>query len=123
MALLLLWMIVPLGMTLYFSLIRYNLLYPGENAFVGVENFTFFVTDAGSGAGLRGLLAGAEQLDDAAVFDDQAAGGVETVGGEDGEGIANPGAGHVRTFVGSAGRRERCRPSVDESQLSVHPVC
>ena len=46
-ALLLLWMIVPLGMTLYFSLIRYNLLYPGENAFVGVENFTFFVTDAG----------------------------------------------------------------------------
>lgn len=47
MALLLLWMIVPLGMTLYFSLIRYNLLYPGENAFVGLENFTFFVTDAG----------------------------------------------------------------------------
>ncbi|MHA5860960.1 carbohydrate ABC transporter permease, partial [Pseudomonas aeruginosa] len=46
-ALLLLWMIVPLGMTLYFSLIRYNLLYPGENAFVGLENFTFFVTDAG----------------------------------------------------------------------------
>ncbi|HBO6416282.1 sugar ABC transporter permease, partial [Pseudomonas aeruginosa] len=37
----------PLGMTLYFSLIRYNLLYPGENAFVGLENFTFFVTDAG----------------------------------------------------------------------------
>jgi sorbitol/mannitol transport system permease protein len=28
-ALLLLWMIVPLGMTLYFSLIRYNLLDPG----------------------------------------------------------------------------------------------
>lgn len=76
-----------------------------------------------AGAGLRGLLAGAEQLDDAAVFDDQAAGGVETVSGEDGEGVANPGAGHVRTFVGSAGRRERCRPSVDESQLSVHPVC
>lgn len=46
-ALLLLWMIVPLGMTLYFSLIRYNLLYPGENAFVGLENFNYFVTDAG----------------------------------------------------------------------------
>ena len=30
-----------------FLLIRYNLLYPGENAFVGLENFTFFVTDAG----------------------------------------------------------------------------
>lgn len=35
-ALLLLWMIVPLGMTLYFSLIRYNLLYPGENQFVEI---------------------------------------------------------------------------------------
>ena len=46
-ALLLLWMIVPLGMTLYFSLIRYNLLYPGDNPFVGLENFAFFVTDAG----------------------------------------------------------------------------
>lgn len=46
-ALLLLWMVVPLGMTLYFSLIRYNLLYPGENDFVGLDNFSFFVTDAG----------------------------------------------------------------------------
>ena len=46
-ALLLLWMIVPLGMTLYFSLIRYNLLYPGENQFVGLENFTYFLTDSG----------------------------------------------------------------------------
>lgn len=45
--LLLLWMIVPLAMTLYFSLIRYNLLYPGENAFVGLENFSFFLTDSG----------------------------------------------------------------------------
>ena len=46
-ALLLLWMIVPLGMTLYFSMIRYNLLYPGENEFVGLENFTYFLTDTG----------------------------------------------------------------------------
>ena len=46
-ALLLLWMIVPLGMTLYFSTIRYNLLDPGENAFVGLENFTYFLTDSG----------------------------------------------------------------------------
>ncbi|MGA9219694.1 MAG: sugar ABC transporter permease [Pseudomonas graminis] len=45
--LLLVWMIVPLGMTIYFSLIRYNLLNPGENEFVGLENFEFFVTDAG----------------------------------------------------------------------------
>jgi sorbitol/mannitol transport system permease protein len=46
-ALLLLWMIVPLGMTIYFSLIRYNLLNPGENEFVGLENFTYFLTDSG----------------------------------------------------------------------------
>jgi sorbitol/mannitol transport system permease protein len=46
-ALLLLWMIVPLGMTLYFSVIRYNLMSPGENQFVGLENFSFFMTDSG----------------------------------------------------------------------------
>ena len=46
-ALLLLWMIIPLGMTIYFSLIRYNLLYPGENQFVGLENFEYFLSDAG----------------------------------------------------------------------------
>jgi sorbitol/mannitol transport system permease protein len=45
--LLLVWMIVPLGMTIYFSLIRYNLLNPGENEFVGLENFEYFVTDSG----------------------------------------------------------------------------
>ena len=46
-ALLLLWMIVPLAMTVYFSVIRFNLLNPGENEFVGLENFTYFVTDTG----------------------------------------------------------------------------
>lgn len=46
-AMLLAWMIVPLGMTVYFSLIRYNLLSPGDNAFVGLENFSFFFTDPG----------------------------------------------------------------------------
>jgi sorbitol/mannitol transport system permease protein len=40
-----LWMIVPLAMTLYFSVIRYNLMEPGEHPFVGLENFRFFVTD------------------------------------------------------------------------------
>ncbi|QWT19794.1 sugar ABC transporter permease [Bacillus sp. NP157] len=39
---LLLWMIVPLAMTLYFSTQYYNLLYPGKSAFVGLENFTYF---------------------------------------------------------------------------------
>ncbi|WP_339489279.1 carbohydrate ABC transporter permease [Pseudomonas sp. EL_65y_Pfl2_R95] len=45
--LLLLWMVVPLGMTIYFSTIRYNLLYPGEESFVGLENFEYFLTDPG----------------------------------------------------------------------------
>ena len=63
-ALLLLWMIVPLGMTLYFSLIRYNLLYPGENQFVGLENFTYFLTDSGflPGASNTLLLVGSVLL-------------------------------------------------------------
>lgn len=41
------WMIVPLAMTLYFSLLRYNLLIPGNEAFIGLNNYTFFVTDPG----------------------------------------------------------------------------
>lgn len=42
---LLLWMIVPLLMTLYFSFVNYNLMQPGEHPFVGLENFHYFVTD------------------------------------------------------------------------------
>ena len=42
---LLLWMIVPLVMTLYFSVIRYNLMQPDQTGFVGLENFEYFVTD------------------------------------------------------------------------------
>ena len=44
-ATLFLWMIVPLLMTLYFSVIRYNLLQPDQTGFVGLENFEYFVTD------------------------------------------------------------------------------
>lgn len=51
-----LWMIIPLSMTIYFSLIRYNLLYPGDNEFVGLENFQFFVTDFGFMAGMSNTL-------------------------------------------------------------------
>ena len=43
--LLLAWMLIPLGMTLYFSFLRYNLLMPGDNPFVGWENYAYFVTD------------------------------------------------------------------------------
>jgi len=42
---LLLWMIVPLSMTIYFSTIRYNLLYPERTGFVGLSNYEFFYTD------------------------------------------------------------------------------
>ncbi len=43
--LLLLWMLVPLGMTIYFSTIRYQLLYPERQGFVGWSNYEFFFTD------------------------------------------------------------------------------
>ena len=43
---LILWMLVPLLMTIYFSFIGYNLLQPGVHPFVGLENFHYFVTDA-----------------------------------------------------------------------------
>ncbi|KFI26574.1 sugar ABC transporter permease [Haematobacter missouriensis] len=43
--LLLLWMIVPLAMTLYFSTLRYNLLMPGMETFAGFENYQYFFTD------------------------------------------------------------------------------
>lgn len=39
------WMIVPLLMTIYFSLLRYNLLEPGEHAFTGFDNYSYFFTD------------------------------------------------------------------------------
>lgn len=40
-----LWMIVPLCMTIYFSTLRYNLLDPGNEAFVGFQNYVYFLTD------------------------------------------------------------------------------
>lgn len=43
--LLLLWMLVPLGMTVWFSLQRYNLLMPGMDGFAGLENYEYLFTD------------------------------------------------------------------------------
>ncbi|BCP56379.1 ABC transporter permease [Kaistia sp. 32K] len=43
--LLFLWMIVPLAMTIWFSLLRYNLLDPGQETFVGFLNYRYFLTD------------------------------------------------------------------------------
>jgi len=42
---LLVWMIVPLAMTLWFSFQNYNLLNPGMQSFAGWSNYTYFVTD------------------------------------------------------------------------------
>ena len=44
-ATLFLWMIVPLLMTIYFSLIRYNLMHPEAIGFAGLANYEYFVTD------------------------------------------------------------------------------
>ncbi|WEK51430.1 MAG: sugar ABC transporter permease [Candidatus Kaistia colombiensis] len=43
--LLFLWMIVPLAMTIWFSLLRYNLLDPGQESFIGLLNYRYFLTD------------------------------------------------------------------------------
>ncbi len=39
------WMIIPLSLTLYFSFLRYNLITPSGNPFVGWENYYWFITD------------------------------------------------------------------------------
>jgi sorbitol/mannitol transport system permease protein len=42
---LLLWMIVPLAMTLWFSLQRYNLMSPQVSGFIGLDNYAFLLGD------------------------------------------------------------------------------
>jgi sorbitol/mannitol transport system permease protein len=54
--LLFLWMIVPLVMTLYFSFLRYNLLMPGTEEFIGFFNYRYFLTDPAFGAALLNTL-------------------------------------------------------------------
>jgi sorbitol/mannitol transport system permease protein len=43
--LLLIWMIVPLGMTLYYSFLNYNLLNPANTSWAGWFNYVYFYTD------------------------------------------------------------------------------
>ncbi len=50
------WMIVPLGMTIYFSLLRYNLLMPGTEEFTGLLNYEYFLTDPAFFAALKNTL-------------------------------------------------------------------
>jgi sorbitol/mannitol transport system permease protein len=51
-----LWMIVPLVMTIYFSVIRFNLLSPEKTGFIGLENFEYFVTDPSFGTAVMNTL-------------------------------------------------------------------
>lgn len=55
-ATLLLWMLVPLAMTVYFSLIRYNLMQPDQTGFNGLENFEYFLTDPSFSAALLNTI-------------------------------------------------------------------
>lgn len=55
-AVLLLWMIVPLAMTLWFSFQYYNLLNPASGGFAGLENYEFLVTDPDFWAALANTL-------------------------------------------------------------------
>jgi polyol transport system permease protein len=55
-ALLFVWMIVPLAMTIYFSTLHYNLLNPGSEQFVGLENYTYFLSDPAFLSSLQNTL-------------------------------------------------------------------
>ena len=54
--LLVVWMVVPLAMTLYFSFIHYNLLTPGPKSFAGFSNYYFFLTDPAFATALGNTL-------------------------------------------------------------------
>ena len=54
--LLLAWMLVPLGMTLYFSFLRYNLQMPGMEEWTGFFNYRYFLTDPAFGEALTNTL-------------------------------------------------------------------
>src|SRR6476660_2903167 len=55
-ALLFIWMIVPLAMTIYFSTLHYSLLESETWSFVGLENFRYFLTDPAFLTALRNTL-------------------------------------------------------------------
>jgi sorbitol/mannitol transport system permease protein len=51
-----LWMIVPLVMTIYFSVIRFNLMQPEVTGFAGLANYEYFVTDPSFGTAVVNTL-------------------------------------------------------------------
>ena len=54
---LLLWMIIPLVMTIYFASVYYNLMRPGEHGFAGLSNFEYFITDPDFGPSVLNTFA------------------------------------------------------------------
>jgi sorbitol/mannitol transport system permease protein len=54
--LLLIWMIVPLAMTIWYSFQNYNLLNPAGQGFAGFLNYEFFVTDPAFWQSIRNTL-------------------------------------------------------------------
>ena len=54
--LLLLWMIVPLALAVYFSFLRYNLLNPVLQGFTGFDNYVYFVQQSAFWVALRNTL-------------------------------------------------------------------
>ncbi len=54
--LLLIWMIVPLSMTIFYSFQNFNMLMPGSQSFAGFENYVYFFTDPSFLAGLTNTL-------------------------------------------------------------------
>jgi len=50
------WMIVPLALTLYFSVQRYNLQHPERAGFVWFRNYYFFLTDPAFGQAIGNTL-------------------------------------------------------------------
>lgn len=54
--LLLIWMIVPLGMTLYYSFLNYNLLNPAATSWAGWFNYQYFYSDPAFFESIRNTL-------------------------------------------------------------------
>lgn len=54
---LLVWMIVPLALTIYFSFRNYNLLNPARVSWAGLENYRYFLTDPAFFSAIGNTLA------------------------------------------------------------------
>lgn len=54
--LLLIWMAVPLAMTIRYSFLNYNLLMPGAHDFIGLTNYRYFLTDPAFLISIRNTL-------------------------------------------------------------------